>query len=361
MKSTRRHELQHNALDSELAKVADWLKRYKTHLSWGILLVVIVVLGVFWWIRSSRAKVAEVRNLYMQAAVFPGTSEDQGDRVQELTRLSEQDDNEYLAASSTLKLGELYLQKMTGSAVEAESKDFADQAALQFNRVIKDFSQNAPMVGAAYYGLAKVAEGRGNLEEARDNYDKVLGMNQLTGYPVVQVAELGLQQLSQLKQPVYLSDVQPITAQPMGPINTVRDFLSAVAAGNDDKLAETAVPGAQPERIAAMIRKLKSDEKVRVATSDVSETSALVLTEILIEKDVKAGPIIFRLVVKDNEWQIASAAHQSAEDAEKEVEAFRKEFPDARIGVEPMVELDLGPDLTETQPADGNEPVDANE
>ncbi|MFP4052638.1 MAG: tetratricopeptide repeat protein [Phycisphaerae bacterium] len=361
MKSTRRHELQHNTLDTELTKVVDWLKKYKAHMSWGILLVVIAVLGVFWWIRSSEAKIGEIRNLYMQSAVFPGTSQDQGDQVQELKRLSEQDENEYLAASSTLKLGELYLQKMSASSVEAESKDFADQAALQFNRVIKDFSQNAPMVGAAYCGLAKVAEGRGNLEEARDNYDKVLGMNQLTGYPVVQVAELGLQQLSQLKRPVYLSDVQPITAQPMGPINTVRDFLSAVAAGEDDKLSETTLQGAQPERIAAMVRKLKSDGKVQVDTSDVSDTSALVLTEILTEPNVKAGPIVFRLVVKDDQWQIASAAHQSAEEAEKEVAAFRKEFPDARTDVEPMVELDLGPDLTDTQPADGNEPVDANE
>jgi hypothetical protein len=363
MKSERRHELQQNELDQELHQLLRWFRRNASRVIWGAILVIGIVVAVILWISNARQAEAALQTQFSQTAVFPEPELTHAEKIQKFQELAQTDDPR-IAATAVLKMGNLYLMQTATSTSPMDAVKAGENAVHQFNRVIKEYSRFPSLVGAAYYGLAKEAEGREDWAQAREYYEKVTGMTELKGNPVIELSQGGLAGLPDLKDPVYLSDIKPTVALPMGPIKAVRTFFRAVEEEQDDKLeAMFAEKGAWAEA-AGLVRNLPDGEPPSVLTSDVAETSAIVLTGPVRGEDDSLKPLVIQLVKKDDEWLISSVQLESEQQAREDVAAFREEFPKAKIDVEPMAELSLDTQLPEMDPNDAEEidpdTVDAN-
>ena len=175
MKSTRRHELQHNVLDAELAKIVGFFKKHGTKLSWGVLVLALVALGWVWWTRKADTQKEQVQNQYSRLSQLAASSEIYDKEVINGFRsLSEQDTVRWVAADSLLKLGRIHAT----IALMGNEKTQRDEAILQarkcYQRVVGDFGDFPSFVAAAHVGLGKLAEGQGDFETARKCYKTVL-------------------------------------------------------------------------------------------------------------------------------------------------------------------------------------------
>ncbi|MFP4141142.1 MAG: hypothetical protein ACOCZU_07905 [Planctomycetota bacterium] len=359
MKSERRHELQQNELDQELHEMVRWFRRNASRVIWIVILVIGLVIAGWYWVYNARQANAAIQGQFTQAVVFPSPELTQAEQIRNLQELSEAD-NRSIAAAAILRMGNIYLLQTTTLPQPMEAVQAGERAVLQFNRVIKDFAQLPDMVAGAYYGLAKEAEGREDWTQAREYYEKVANMPQLSGNPVLLLAQGGLNDLAGLKEPVYLSDVTPVNALPMGPINATREFFRAVDAGQDETLAAMFTKNGAAGEAAELIRNLPDGEAPGILSSDVAETSAFVLTRPVRGEDDSLKPLVIHLMKKGEEWKISSVQLKTVDQAKADQAAFRKEFPKARIDIEPMTDLSLDPTLPESQPEPDANDVDAN-
>ncbi len=67
MKSKHRHELQTNELSKILAELKPWWDRHGTTVSWGLVVVLAVALGVLLWVRSTKASRAAAWSAFVGA------------------------------------------------------------------------------------------------------------------------------------------------------------------------------------------------------------------------------------------------------------------------------------------------------
>ncbi len=349
MKSERRHELQQNELDHELHEMVRWFRRNASRVIWVAILVVGLVVAGWYWLYNARQADAAIQGQFNRAVVFPNREFTEAEQIQQLQELSEVDDRR-IAAAAILRMGNIYLLKTTTALQPMEAVQAGERAVLQFNRIIKDFASLPDMEAAAYYGLAKEAEGREDWDQAREYYEKVANMTQLSGNPVLLLARGGLNGLPSLKKPVYLSDIRPVNALPMGPINATRRFFRAVDAGQDETLAAMFTENGAAVEAAEMIRNLPGEEAPGILSSDVAETSAFVLTRPVRGDDDSLKPLVIHLMKKGEDWKISSVQLKTVEQAKADRAAFRKEFPKARIDIEPMAEVSLDAVLPETEP-----------
>ena len=246
MKSTRRHELQHNALDAELAKIVGFFKKHGTKLSWGVLVLALVALGWVWWTRKATAQRVEVQNRYTRLTQLTASSEtyDQ-ELINGFKSLSEQDTVRWVAADSLLKLGRIYATLALLGNEKSQRDEAIPQARKYYQRVIDGFGDFPPFVAAAHVGLGKLAEGQGDFESARGSYKTVLDMPALTGYPVLQQARQASSQLGTFQTPVRLATTMPAW---------VRDEIKkkqkeeSITPGDDEKAEEDVKKGDEKPR-----------------------------------------------------------------------------------------------------------------
>ena len=212
MKARRRHELQENVLSAELSQVVDFFKKRGTAIAWGVLIAALIVFVAVYVRGRSRQKHARLQaqfNTAMTDLALPPE-----DRIRLLEELAGQDDRQDIAALATVSLGDEYTRKsmttMAGPLADpAEWKSFADRAAAYYRRAISSFADQKPAVARAHLGLGKLAESRGDLEAAREEYQAVLKIAGLAGHPAAQQAARNMQQLSVLAEPVRMASTAP--------------------------------------------------------------------------------------------------------------------------------------------------------
>jgi tetratricopeptide (TPR) repeat protein len=364
MKSERRHELQQNELDQELHELLRWFRRNASRVIWGAILVIGVAVAVILWFHNQRQAAAALQENFSQAMVFPNPQASPDEQLRKLNALTEADDGR-IAAAAILRIGNIHLMRASSSTMAMQAVKDGEDAVLHFNRVIKDYARFPKLVGGAYYGLGKEAEGREDWSQAREYYEKVANMPQLRGHPVALFAEGAIARLASLKEPVYLSDMQPVSALPMGPIKAVQAFLQAAEKQQADKLGEMVTEGVDAAEMARMVRDLPG-EAPGVLTSDVADTSAFVLTNAVRGEDDSLKPLVIKLVKKGENWLVSSMELKTAEQARVDQAVFRKEFPTAQTDIEPMTDLNLDADLPEpdanaVEPIEPIEPIESLE
>ena len=212
MKAKRRHELQHNVLDSELGQLLGFFKRRGNQIAWGVLIVVAIVFAGVYLYRQSKAKTMQMQSQYSQ---YLQSSAPVDERIEGFKTLAAQDSDKRIAAMSCVQVGCLSAEKMlTGTLTDAERQKLADQAGEYYRRVVDSFPRQKLAVAQARLGLAKLAEGRGEFAAAKEQYLAVETMGDLTGQPVLQEAKASLEQLDSLKAPIRMSTSVPATTKP---------------------------------------------------------------------------------------------------------------------------------------------------
>jgi hypothetical protein len=218
MKSQRRHELQHNVLDTELSKAVAFFKTNGTYLAWGVLIVALVIVVVTFASRRSAQKALGLERQYKTLLGNQyGPNLRLEDQLAGFNKLANQTDNRPIAADACVYLGAIYASLAGGGggvdpALLAEKP--AEMARRSYQRVIDEFPGEVNTVAKARIGLARLAEEDGDLAAARQNYQAVLDEPKLEAYPVRQVAAEGLKGLSELALAVRMVTTQPAATEP---------------------------------------------------------------------------------------------------------------------------------------------------
>ncbi len=210
MKSTRRHELQQNTLDTELAWVAGFFRRHGTKLAYGLLAIAILALGFLLWTRRVEKKQAEVQGQYDRLlARLRQPHAKQDELLGELHSLGEQDTIPWIAADATLTLARLYAARVLSAATPESRQEALQRARTTYRRVIDTFPEAPAPVAAARVGLGKLAEDQGDFAAARRYYQSVLDLPGLAGYPVRTLARQALNHLAAMGPPARLATTLP--------------------------------------------------------------------------------------------------------------------------------------------------------
>lgn len=368
MKSTRRHELQHNELDAELVKVLEFFKKYRSQISWGVLIVIVLAVGTWMWVDHSRGKVADVQLRYDQVmgVVPPPQDMDGQGRLQELQDLSNQTTDSRIAAMSALAIGDTHLQEVILAGGDLGGNPATEKATAAYNRVIDEFGAYPDLVASARYGLAKLAVSQGDFPAAKEAYEEILKRPELKGYPVYAMANQDLQTLGQLAQPIQLADVDPNALPRVGALAVASDFLEAVDA-NDIEEAEEFLAGMDEDSDPVQAaRKILQAGDVKMDIAHLAVPDAIAVSAETADPNGTKGKVIVDLTKIRRFWRIEKVEFVPTVEAKAIVEAFLADHPAAKEdkplpgGVEFPTDLPDGP-VDANEPADGNAPVDGND
>jgi hypothetical protein len=202
MKAQRRHDLKQNALQSELNKGADYLKRHLNLIGGAALaaaLIALAVVGISRWRQSNRDNAQD----QFDKAMLALGGEQPSDALQRIA-----DGDGPRAAIASCKLADDYAAKMLMAQDRqspGEVNDLASKAKTYYTRVIEKFSDQNIQVANAHFGLGKLAESRGDVDTARKEYETVTTGRNVDGLPALALAQEALAQLKTLDMNVYLA------------------------------------------------------------------------------------------------------------------------------------------------------------
>lgn len=218
MKSERRHELQHNTLDTELHKTVDFLKRHLNSILWLIVVVAAgFLVGKF---VSGRLADRRLGPRVEYAEAMGDQSLLAEDRLERLAALGEQDTDLRVAALALLSRADLQV----ASAMLGMDRPEVMYPGAQddYQKVLDRFADQPVLTARAHVGLAVLAENRGEFELARSHYEAVLATDGAAGTPASAAAMRNKDSLPDLVRPVSMTlppapQTQPADAGPTVP------------------------------------------------------------------------------------------------------------------------------------------------
>jgi hypothetical protein len=249
MKSERRHELQRNTLEVEILKVWEFLKLRGNLLAWVGLGIAAVILGIVWYVRTSRSE-AEGQQTQFERAVLPsGRGQTEEQRQATLEKIAADRSHPLWAANADVALGDtlsLRLASQWPNLSDGDRSAIRAQAEGYYNRAISDFPKETAAVAKARYGLGKLAESWGDVETARKEYEEVLaGEISLRGQPIRELVAEAMGRLNQFQGVVNM----PASAPASGPSTQESQPASATApASAPAASAPSAAPASLPAR-----------------------------------------------------------------------------------------------------------------
>jgi hypothetical protein len=240
MKAERRHDLQTNALAKVITHAPETWHQYGGRVLLGVIAAVLVFVLVRYQISSSRqAKVAAADNLAAARqmieqvrAVTPGEVSPQQvaslretalrDGAQAIENTVSSSDDPKLLAESLVARGDLNwvlatAPELPGAAtqpslnLDRSPEELLNTAAQSYQAVLSQYPDQKASVVAAHFGLAAIAENRGNWDEARKHYEAVANDESVATAYKAQARARG-ETLAMLKNPSILA--QPST-QPL--------------------------------------------------------------------------------------------------------------------------------------------------
>ena len=213
MKAQRRHELQENALQSELSHLGEFLRRRGTAIAWVVLGVALVIFLVVYVRRGGAAREQALVARYAAAENALGNPDvETEDVVRQFESLAAQSDDPHIAAMAAVHLGDMYASQAymgEGDLTAAEQQERLDQAENWYRTAIEEHGDQALPAAQARFGLAKLAESARDFATAREQYDAVVAAPGLAGQLVVQEAQRSLERLGRLSEPVRLATTLP--------------------------------------------------------------------------------------------------------------------------------------------------------
>jgi len=211
MKATRRHELQHNVLDIELAKTVEFLKKRGRLIVWTLVIIVPLVVLTSWYATSRRRNRAEWQARYAELKAAQGS--ESARPLEALLRgfgeISEQRKVPSLAAMACVDAGDIYAWKLFETKTDTERQNITKQARECYKKAIEQFPEQSATVAKAHLGLGKLAEGERDFDEAKKQYELALAVPGVSGLDVARQADGGLKMLGLYGEPVRMATTAP--------------------------------------------------------------------------------------------------------------------------------------------------------
>jgi hypothetical protein len=230
MDSDRRHDLEHNALDSELSRMMVFFKTHGNRIFWAVIIIAMVLIVLMY------AKNHRLRNQGLEAQRFqeiiqrpaPGaelTVLEQRNfastMVADLVEFSSSAKDPLLGSQAIIMAGNMSLRMYLDPS--SRRNDQLDEAEAIFNQARTDFADQPIVVSQALYGLGIVEENRYDFDAAREHYNTLLGTPGTGGTPAAVLAMQRIESLAGLAEPVVFE-----TTIPMDP------SLDPMIPGDDD-------------------------------------------------------------------------------------------------------------------------------
>jgi len=227
MKAQRRHELQHNVLDAELVKIIDFIKKHGKAILTAVLVVILAICVIWYAVSRHAERVSRPRRDYDRLKAMPVRGpEDLAVLLAGFEELADQSGNRDVAALACVDAADLCVtRRVAGEA----GPDALQKAKGYYDRVLAEFSDIDAVPSRAYLGLARLAEGRGDMDAAAQNYRKVVELGDKASHVASDLAKARLAALDGLEDPVRLAttrpvvpETQPATAPAIKPASTTR-------------------------------------------------------------------------------------------------------------------------------------------
>jgi hypothetical protein len=217
MKSERRHELEHNTLDTEISKTIGFFKKYLNRILTVVLIVLVLIVGWMWWNKRQAAKAWESQSQYDQLClqINPDKADPvtTGKLINGFLSLSKESASPEIAANSLLQIATLYSLQGLNANESSEQKKAFGQAESYYKKVVSECSEFPVIVAGAKIGLGKLAETRNDIPEARKQYLSATKTPGIDGYPVKKLAEAALRKVDEFDGSVKMAKELPEWAQ----------------------------------------------------------------------------------------------------------------------------------------------------
>ncbi|MCK6483183.1 MAG: hypothetical protein HUU22_07005 [Phycisphaerae bacterium] len=271
MKTARRHELRENELAQQIEAAADFMRRNATYLVIGTGVVVVAIVA---WIMLSGRGAAERDDIWQTLGSAPrGVAQQPEERIRRYVEVADRNVSPLASAMALKRAGDSAVEAMVtardaGNATAADKH--ADEARRLYQRVVDQFDGEFILSCAVRFGLAYLAEERGDLGDAEKWYRSILSDPRTEHTPHRIEAQYRLDNMSKWTtriafappaptpqprvtplmqtggpQPTVIR-IDPSQAPPPGESNLLRPRAPATqpASPEGDQPGETAAPGA---------------------------------------------------------------------------------------------------------------------
>ncbi len=272
MRAEERHKLKTNELAESLSELPDYLRQHGNKILTGVIIVLVVVLGFFWW-RNAQASAREeniarlndllaqkmlLQRLTVQQAQMEKSNDEQSlpynaaDLSGGFKAVAEKAAGSPMALIAMKEQAEALRSQLLYSSqpiTDEQRKTLCTQAEGIYEQMKNGFPNSSQALGIANLGLALLAEEQGNWDKAREIYQQMVtdGQTRLAGtmYPVQ--AQLRLKRIDEISQPIEFPLPSIAPAVPTEPAAT----SSEPAAAPSEPAAELQSAPAASEATAA--------------------------------------------------------------------------------------------------------------
>ena len=268
MKSEERHKLKSNELADSLKELSEFFNRHSSKLLAGVIAILVLAAAVLWTQKNEAA--SQYERIYLLQSLIAQSNQLQYRAAQQTRVQPEENTTEgflYNVEPQAGLLAEL-AQMETGSPVgitallqqaqnlrsqllysdkamsEQEQLDLNRRTEIIYQRVISECPKQAVVAATARFGLALLAENRGQWDQAKQIYETIADdkEGQLAGTVLPFHAQKRLDLLDGINQPIVF---------PEAPLETVTETPAEMPAEMPTEAAQVEVPAKAPAEAPA--------------------------------------------------------------------------------------------------------------
>jgi len=246
MKAQERHKLKTNELAETISHLPEYLQKYGNQILIGLAAIVLLVVAGLWWNNARldaqkqrtfllgdllTRRNAEQMNAAYLAQLGQAGQKDQMTEIQpydgqalatSFAELAAEAPNTSFAATALLQQAESLRSHLCFADTDLQNQqldDIRNNAKNLYQKVIESYPQNYRAIGQAQLGLALLAEGQRDWDNARQIYQTILtdADGKLAGTPYPMAARQRLSRLDDLQKPVVFAESEPPLNAPEQP------------------------------------------------------------------------------------------------------------------------------------------------
>lgn len=219
MRAERRQELKSNELAAQIDQVKAFAREHRTSIVAVIAGAIVVFGGATLITNNMETKRVDGWTRFQSVSAAAGVGAeppDAGTRVDGYTRLADEEIEPALTLAAWLAVGDVAREQLLNPAITgtSESRDWHKISEGAYQKVLSDFPDSAPAVGAAMMALGTLAEDNADVAAARKWYNSVIEDARLKDTPFVSQAEFRLEHVEEWTVPVVFA---PPIVGPMAP------------------------------------------------------------------------------------------------------------------------------------------------
>ena len=212
MKAQRRHELQHNVLDTELATIIEFLRRRGATIVWCALIAALVISVALYVHHRRQGRLNVPQQKYDRLERLAGSPRAvPAELLKGFRELADQRDNEQVAAMASVWVGDICLRQYLVDTLltSPERSDRLREARESYQKVLREFGDFPLATAKARLGLAGLAENRRDTATAKAQYAALAAMGDSAGPIVRRLALESVRRLENPGDPVRLAATLP--------------------------------------------------------------------------------------------------------------------------------------------------------